>query len=175
MKTIAKRIICIALVVVLIICGLFVNGNIGISEKKIVSDIRNMQYIDDSWAIEGNATDDMAAYICYPEDKSDFVFSVYLNHPGLSFGYFFRYGGALAAIEEGILELEPQLDEYEASAYISMNTKKAEKLKIDNGTEIKAIDIDSQKPFAIVLPADAGAISFYDVDGNLIECVKETM
>lgn len=65
MKTIAKRIICIALVVVLIICGLFVNGNIGISEKKIVSDIRNMQYIDDSWVIEGNATDDMAAYICY--------------------------------------------------------------------------------------------------------------
>ena len=160
---------------VLVICGLFVSGNIGVSEKNIVSDIRKMQYIDDDWVIEGSATDDMAAYVCYPEDKSDFVFSVYLNHPGMSFGYFFRYGGAHPRIEEGVLELEPQVDKYKARGYISMNIQHIAKLEINNGTDTEVIEIDSSKPFAITLPTGIGVIKFFDIDGNVVECVKEIM
>lgn len=29
--------------------------------------------------------------------------------------------------------------------------------------------IDTDKPFAIVLPMNAGNIAFYDIDGNIVE------
>ena len=33
----------------------------------------------------------------------------------------------------------------------------------------RVLDIDSNKPFAIVLPINAGTITFYDVNGNTVE------
>ena len=35
--------------------------------------------------------------------------------------------------------------------------------------QIQVLDIDSNKPFAIVLPISAGTITFYDVNGNTVE------
>ena len=60
----------------------------------------------------------------------------------------------------------------EERAFISMNKQQVECLKIDNGNSVQVIDIDSNKPFAIVLPVNAGALSFYDVDGNAVEFQK---
>ena len=72
---------------------------IGTSAANLESDIRNLQKIPEDWIVEGDVSDTMAAYISYPQDRSDHTFSVYVNRPGLSFGYFFRGGGSLSGVE----------------------------------------------------------------------------
>ena len=109
----------------------------------------------------------MAAYISYPQDMSDHTFSVYVNRPGLSFGYFFRAGGKLSEIQEGIAEFTTE--GANERALISMNQQQVQQLQIDDGRAKQAIDIDSDQPFAIVLPINAGSITFYDVNGNAVE------
>ena len=61
------------------------------------------------------------------------------------------------------------LSQYQEKAFISMNRQQVERLEIDDGTTVQAMRIDSGKPFAIVLPVNAGNIAFYDVDGNAVE------
>ena len=51
----------------------------------------------------------------------------------------------------------------------AINAQKAARVEIDNGNDIQVIEIDSEKPFAIVLPGNAGVITFYDVNGEVIE------
>ena len=53
--------------------------------------------------------------------------------------------------------------------FISMNQQQVTQLEIDDGNTIQVLDIDSNKPFAIVLPISAGTITFYDVNGNTVE------
>ena len=109
----------------------------------------------------------MAAYISYPQDLSDHSFSVYVNRPGLSFGYFFRGGGTLSGIQRGIVEFT--VEGYNERAFISMNQQQVQQLEIDDGNTIQVVDIDRNKPFAIVLPINAGNITFYDVNRNTVE------
>ena len=47
--------------------------------------------------------------------------------------------------------------------------QQVQQLQIDDGHAKQAIDIDSDQPFAIVLPINAGSITFYDVNGNAVE------
>ena len=100
-------------------------------------------------------------------DMSDHTFSVYVNRPGFSFGYFFRGGGSLSGVERGIIGFT--VEEYKERAFISMNQQRVTQLQIDDGNSIQGIYIDSNKPFAIVLPINAGTITFYDVNGNTVE------
>ena len=109
----------------------------------------------------------MAAYISYPQNRNDHTFSVYVNRPGLSFGYFFRGGGSLSGVDKGIAEYT--VEGYKERAFISMNQQQAAQLEIDDGSSIQVIDIDSNKPFAIVLPINADIVTFYDVSGNTVE------
>ena len=94
-------------------------------------------------------------------------FSVYVNRPGLSFGYFFRGGGTLSGIQRGIVEFT--VEGYNERAFISMNQQQVQQLEIDDGNTIQVVDIDRNKPFAIVLPINAGNITFYDVNRNTVE------
>ena len=50
-----------------------------------------------------------------------------------------------------------------------MNQQQVTQLEIDDGNTIQVLDIDSNKPFASVLPISAGTITFYDVNGNTVE------
>ncbi len=50
-----------------------------------------------------------------------------------------------------------------------MNQQQVTQLEIDDGNTIQVLDIDSNKPFAIVLPINAGTITCYDVNGNTVE------
>ena len=65
--------------------------------------------------------------------------------------------------------MECTVDGYNERAFISLNNQKVNHLEIDDGDLIKTIDIDSSKPFAIVLPVNAGSLTFYDVDGTVID------
>lgn len=157
-----------ALLICIAIAGfLFLNNDIGVQRSKIESDIRLGQKIDPDWTVNGTVSDTMAAFISYPDDKTDHTFSIYVNRPGLSFGYFFRGGGDLIAQNKGIAEYT--VEGYNERAFISMNKQQVECLKINDGNSIRTIDIDSGKPFTVVLPLNAGEIAFYDVDGNTVE------
>ena len=60
------------------------------------------------------------------------------------------------------------MEGYKEQAFISVNRQQAARAEIDDGNEVQVLDIDSGKPFAIVLPVNAGSITFYDVHGNKV-------
>ncbi len=172
-----KKTLLITVSVVILLCFLFLaflfaRDNIGIKAENLEKDIRSSQKIKDDWTVDGSVSDTMAAFISYPEDKKNHTFSVYVKHSGLSFGYFFRAGGGVYEIEDSIAEFTSK--EYSERAFISMNKHKVEKLEINTGNGIEKIEIDSNKPFAIVLPSNAGNICFYDVEGNIVEYIEHT-
>ena len=61
------------------------------------------------------------------------------------------------------------VSEQAVRAFISMNQQQVQQLEIDDGNTIQVVDIDRNKPFAIVLPINAGNITFYDVNRNTVE------
>lgn len=162
-----KIVIGIVFVCILFVGYLYANNDIGVTSTNLEADIRSSQKIKDDWTLDGSVSNTMAAYISYPQDKSAHTFSVYVNRPGLSFGYFFRGGGNLSEVQRGIVEFT--VEGYNERAFISMNQQHVQQLEIDDGNAIQVIDIDSNKPFAIVLPINAGKITFYDVNRNTVE------
>lgn len=145
----------------------FFMNNVGIPKSKLEADIRTSQYVADDWLMVGDVSDKMAAFVSYPEDKSDSTYSFYVNRPGISFGYFFRSGGDLVGFGQYIPEL--MVDGYDERAFISMNELKVERLEINDGNSVQVIEIDSEKPFAIILSVNAGELTFYDINGNIVE------
>lgn len=173
MKKSALIIITAIIAVFFIFVGIiFCYDNIGIRASKLEEDIRVSQKIEDNWTVEGNVGDSMAAFVSYPQDKSDHTFSFYVKHHGLSFGYFFRAGGNIGEVEDGIMEITAA-DSGER-AFISMNKQKAVKAEI-YGDDEKTVEIDGEKPFALVVPAGTGSVTFYDTDGNVVGYVSRTM
>ena len=166
-KRFLKIVIGIVFVCILFVGYLYANNDIGMTSTNLEADIRSSQKIKDDWTLDGSVSNTMAAYISYPQDKSDHAFSVYVNRPGLSFGYFFRGGGNLSEVQRGIVEFT--VEGYNERAFISMNQQQVQQLEIDDGNAIQVIDIDSNKPFVIVLPINAGKITFYDVNRNTVE------
>lgn len=171
MKHIVKRsgkiILGILLACIVFVGFLWLNSDTGVQKSKLESDIRSSQKIKDDWIVEGMASDTMAAYISYPQDQSDHTFSVYVNRPGTSSGYFFRGGGDISEVDQYIAEFT--VEGYSERAFVSMNSQKVERLEIDDGNSVQVMDIDSNKPFSIVIPVNAGTIAFYDVDGNRVD------
>ena len=165
-----KFILCVLVIFIVFAGFLYLNNDIGVQKSQLETDIRSGQKINSDWTVNGTVSDTIAAFISYPYDMTDHTFSVYVNRPGLSFGYFFRGGGDLTVGDTGIEEFT--VEGYKERAFISMNKQQVECLEIDDGNSIQVIDIDSNKPFAIVLPVNAGDIAFYDVDGNTVEFRK---
>lgn len=167
MKNFLKITLGVVLVSILFVGFLYVNNDIGVASANLEADIRLSQKIKDNWMVEGSVSDTMAAYISYPQNMSDHIFSVYVNRPGLSFGYFFRGGGSLSEVDKGIAEYT--VEGYKERAFISMNQQRVAQLEIDDGNSIQVMDMDSNKPFAIILPVNTGIVTFYDVNGNTVE------
>ena len=170
-KTVYKSILFVILVLSVFSLLLYVNNGIGISSSRFETNIRKMQKIDESWVVEGNFNNNMAAFISYPSDMSSYSFSVYVNRPGLSFGYFFRGGGSLSSITENIAEIS--VKGYNDRAFISMNKQNVQRVELNDGKNVEIIEVDSNKPFAIVIPSNKGIISFYDNSNNIVEYFEE--
>ena len=166
-KRFLKIVIGIVFVCILFVGFLYANNDIGMTSTNLETDIRSSQKIKDDWTLDGSVSNTMAAYISYSQDMSDHTISVYVNRPGLSFGYFFCGGGTLSGIQRGIVEFT--VEGYNERAFISMNQQQVQQFEIDDGNTIQVVDIDSNKPFAIVLPINAGNITFYDVNRNTVE------
>ena len=162
----------------LLLCAIFVsflylNNDIGEHKNLLESDIRSSQRIQDDWIVDGTVSDSVAAFISYPEDKSDHTYSVYVNRPGLSFGYFFRGGGSLTEVDKYVSEY--RIQGYSERAFICMNEQKVARLEIDDGNTVQIIDMDSEYPFALVLPINIGIVTFYDVCGNVVEYITRLL
>ena len=112
----------VILACVLVFGFLYANNDIGKTANSLEADIRQSQKILDDWIVDGSISDTMAAFISYPQDKTDHTFSVYVNRPGLSFGYFFRGGGDIVEVDDYIAEfvVEGQ-DNGERLATININ------------------------------------------------------
>lgn len=152
---------------VFLAAAVYMTGIFGVPSFWLEKDIRSSQKISDDWTVEGTVSDQMAIYLSYPEDRSDCTYSFYLNRPGLSFGYFFRSSGSVNKTDDLIGEIT--VDGYTERAYFSMNQSKVTRAEVDDGNNIETIALDSEKPFTLILPADAGIVTFYDVDGNIVE------
>lgn len=172
-KAFLKIMFGIILACILFVGFLYVNTDIGVTANNLETDLRSSQKIMDDWTVDGSVSDTMAAFISYPQDKTDHTYSVYVNRPGLSFGYFFRGGGDIVEVDEYIAEFT--VEGYNERAFISMNTQSVDRLEIDDGNNIRVIDIDCSKPFAIVLPVNAGNLCFYDVNGNIVQCLDRSL
>lgn len=172
-KVFPKILLGIVLLCALFLVFLYANNDIGITASSLEADIRLSQKITDDWIVDGSISDTMAAFISYPQDKTDHTFSVYVNRSGLSFGYFFRGGGDIVAVDDYIAEFI--IEGYNERAFISMNIQNVERLEIDDGNGVQVIDIESNKPFAIVLPLNTGNICFYDVNGNVVEYLRQPL
>ena len=172
-KILHKVVLSVFLMGVLFVGFLYINNDIGKTKNSLKEDIRLSQKIFDDWNIEGSTSDTMAAFISYPQNKADHTFSVYVNRPGLSFGYFFRGGGDIVEVDDYIAEFV--VEGYSERAFISMNTQNVVRIEIDDGNSIQVIDIDGSKPFAIVLPLNVGNVSFYDLNGNVVEYLRRSL
>lgn len=165
-------IIACLLAVFLIIEGVFyVMSNIGETAESVEKDARTSQKISDSWLVAKDISDTLAAMVFYPEDKTDCTLSVYIHKNGPSFGYFFRYGGSVLGIEKSIVQLTPQNGT--ESAFVSMNKVQAAKVEIKSEDSVETFELDSSKPFAIILQ-NKGEITFYDINGEIIEIYQVT-
>lgn len=175
MKKLQKPVTIILAICILAIGFLYVNNQIGIQKAKLETDARSSQKIGEAWLSEKDISDTMAAFIFYPKDKSDHTFSIYINRPGLSFGYFFRGGGGIDIIESEEYITEFIIEDFNERAFISMNASKVERLEIDDGNIIQTIEVDSEKPFAFVLANNIGSVTFYDIEGNVVEILRHPL
>ena len=155
-----------AIGMMLIIINFIVN-DIGVSESNIVADIQVQQYLPDDWITLGEISDEMAAYISYSPDKSDYTYSLYINPSGLSIGYFFRAGGDLMGIGKYIQGFS--LKDYSEIAFISMNELDVERVEIKKDNKVEILELDSSDPFAIVLSKSAENITFFDINNNVVD------
>ena len=157
---IGRAVLCVLLAALVFPGILYIGNDIGIRRSALESDMRKSSKISDDWAITGDVSDSMAAFIAYPADGGDSTYSVYINRPGLSFGYFFREGGNLYTAESGIAQYT--FEGCPDRAYISMNERKIERIEVDDGNSVRVIEVDPEKPFAVVLPVSAGSVTFFD-------------
>lgn len=155
------------LLVLLTVFNLFINGSFGISQGQIEADARRSQKIPDTWQVAADTSDAMSAMVFYPEDLSESTFSIYVNRGGVSFGYFFRSGGGVAAIDSSVATFS--IENCPDFALLSMNRPQISCIELHGGSEIGRISVDPEKPFALVLPGDGSNVTLYDTAGAVVE------
>jgi len=139
-------------------------GIVGVSANRIEQDARMNQQIT-SYEVSKSLNDKLCAMIFYDGARLDHTFSIYINRPGFSFGYFFISGGSSSQIESGIYAFD--YDE-KGTAMISMNADKVARILLDDGGDATQIELDPGRPFAVVIPPDCGSVSLFDSDGAAV-------
>lgn len=105
MKKLIKYLGSFIVVILIAVCFLYFNNDIGISKSNIEKDARYSHRIEATWNVAKDTTETMSAMIFYSDDLADHTYSIYVNHPGLSFGYFFRGGGSVIETERYIAKI----------------------------------------------------------------------
>lgn len=160
-------IIC-AFIVFGILGGLFcIRDAFGVPADKLEHNIHTFSHVPDDWTVTGQVSDTVAAFISYPDDLSDYTCDLYVTREGFFFGYFFRGGGGLCRFEEPVSAYV--VEGYQECAYFSKNEHDIVKATVYDGKSTRVIELDKDRPFAIVLPTNEGIVTFYDVQGNEVD------
>lgn len=151
------------LVIILLAVAIVWNADvIGVSENKLVEDARESQGIEADWEVAQAVNEDMCAMLFYDEAKHDCTYSIYLSRDkGVSGGYFFSQGGKDAYMTE---DVKAMIFEGRGIAVMSLNANGVCKIVTSNRT----IQVDPEKPFAVLFPIDCGAITLYDEGENIV-------
>lgn len=157
----------IGLVLIILLAFLIIwqAGIFGVSRDRLEQDARERQNIAGSWEMVQDVNDDVCAMLFYDGARENYTYSIYLTKEGLSYGYFFRQGGTDAYMEEGVKGV---VFENKGIALLSLNEDKVCKIVVDSNADQKTIQVDSEEPFAVVLPIDCGAITMYDAQDNIV-------
>lgn len=155
-----ELVICVIIITVCMLYALLTSNSIGVSKSYLEKDARKSQHIPDTWEVSKMVTDNIGAMIFYNKEKSDAICSIYLNHKGMSFGYFFNLGGSLGDGIEGI-----EYKEY-GMVIVSMNEEHVWKIELDDGNKIETINVEPNSPFAVVIPNDCKEVTVYDIHHN---------
>lgn len=168
-KIVVQRILFFVVLFAFMIGFLYTFGCFGTPTSRLEADVRASRHLDEEWIVDGSVGDRMAAFICYAPDQSDYTTSVYIKqkYPGLSFGYFPSYNGGLFGLD-GKTIMEFTIKQSNEKAYLSMNEQNVVKMEFEAAGGLQEVEIDPDKPFALVLPADAGCATFYDGAGQSI-------
>lgn len=158
--------------IIFIIVGIFVillilnaNDVFGLPAGRLEQDARMSQKIDPAWEVSKAIDDKIGALLFYNEQMDNHVFSIYLNRPGFSYGYFFYSGGGIGEIMDGVAEFT--YAENKGSALLSMNKLKISKIEFGN-EKIDPIEVDPSKPFAVIIPENCYSFTMYDRNGKEI-------
>lgn len=170
-KIVVQRGLFIAFVFAIFVGFLYTFNCFGLPTRCLEADVRATRYINEEWTVDGSVGDRMAAFICYAPDQSDYTTSVYVKHTGLSFGYFFSYGGPVLGGETIMEFTKMQVNE---KAYLSMNEQNVKKMEFEEGGR-QVVEIDPDKPFVLVLPANAENVTFYDGAGQSVAYASVVM
>lgn len=160
MKRIFKYII-LGLLIILLGFSYF-RHDFGVLKSNIEKDARTEHKINSNWKVAKSTTDKLSTMIFYSKDFNDYTIAVYINK-GFPFGYVFYYGGSSNVENEGVLEYD--VKGIAEKAYISMNKQKINKVQFNTEKVVETINIDSTKPFSIIIPSKATNIKFYNKNG----------
>jgi hypothetical protein len=169
-----KRILAaVAAVLILVGCGFYVSGTIGIAEDQI-----NQEQIKTvSWAEQASlvtsASDGGALYVgvLYRENDPNAKYFIYVKRSGLLSGWrgwhFLQSGGLTDA--EGLIALE--CGEY-GTAYVALNQSgQIKKIELEEGGEPSVLEAGSGP----ICAQSENGILFYDASGNLVEPARVTV
>lgn len=160
-----KYIIGVLITFFMVFMLLISQGVIGVSKANIEKEARKAHKIPEDWITVKDVNNYLGALLFYSEDLSNFTFSIYTNNEGLSFGYFFRLGGGIPEISDGISKITSN---GHGDMFLSLNNVQVSRIEINEGGNIKEILIEDTKPFVVIIPEESSEIRFYNIDGNLI-------
>lgn len=166
-KNTEKILLAAGIIVIIFLAVLIVwqSDRIGVSRKGLEKDARENQDIEEDWIMAQDVNDDLCAMLFYDENQEKYVYSVYLSHEGMSFGYFYRQGGTDEYIGESVKGI---VYEDKGIALMSMNHDKVCRIQVESAEGEKNIQVDPTKPFAVVLPSECGEITMYDASENVV-------
>jgi len=163
----------VAIMVIVLILILYFNNDIGLRRWAIEKDARISHEIPDDWEVTKSITDNIYAMIFYDKDLNNHTFSIYENRKGPSFGYFFRGGGSMTVEDNDIAEY--QVEGCQERIYLSINKQQIIKVEIDKGDIVETINIDADKPFALILPNNIRDIKFYNMNNMVVQPILQSL
>ena len=167
MKSILKYLGIFVGILMIMFVILYFNNDIGINKTNIEREALISQKIPTDWEVCKDETGSLVSMLFYDNKIENHIFSIYVNRKGLSFGYFFREGGSLGEMIDNVVEFN--IEGFNEKIYMSTNKNEVCKIELNDGNTIKVIDIDSTKPFTVILPTNLGMVTIYDVNGNIVE------
>lgn len=161
-----NTIVFVAVVLAFLYMAVLGSGIIGVSKSNLEKEARASQQIAKNDLVAKDVTEDLAALLFYDEERKDHSFSLYVNRDGFSFGYFFCEGGSLSVIQRGIMGTAYKSESFgeKGMALLSMNEKQVARIVVDGVSR----EVDSNKPFACIVPNGANEVHLFDSKGNEI-------